>query len=159
MNKQELDILNALLSSSYESQRLLAEQTGYSLGAVNRSVRVLTEQGFLDKAGNPTDCAGEYALEHGPQRAIILAAGFAARMVPINLETPKALLEVNGEPLIERQIKQLHAVGIYEIYVVVGYLKEQFDYLIDEYGVKLVVSNSYAMKNNLHSIDFGVKEI
>lgn len=152
MNKQDFDILNALFSASYENQRLLAEQAGYSLGAVNRSVRVLTEQGYLSKAGQPTERAYEYALQYAPKRAIILAAGFAARMVPINLETPKALLEVNGEPLIERQIKQLNAVGIKEIYVVVGYLKEQFDYLIDEYGVKLVVSNSYATKNNLHSL-------
>ena len=152
MNKQELDILNALFSAAYENQRLLAERVGYSLGAVNRSVRVLTEQGYLSKSGQPTELAYAFALQHAPQRAIILAAGFAARMVPINLETPKALLEVNGEPLIERQIKQLHAVGITEIYVVVGYLKEQFDYLIDEYGVQLVVSSSYATKNNLHSL-------
>ena len=152
MNKQDLDILNALFSTAYENQRLLAERVGYSLGAVNRSVRVLTEQGYLDKAGHPTEQAKELSLRNAPQRAIILAAGFAARMVPINLETPKALLEVNGEPLIERQIKQLHAVGITEIYVVVGYLKERFDYLIDEYGVQLVVSSSYATKNNLHSL-------
>ena len=152
MNKQDLDILNTLFSAAYENQRLLAERVGYSLGAVNRSVRVLTEQGYLDKAGHPTEQAKELSLRNAPQRAIILAAGFAARMVPINLETPKALLEVNGEPLIERQIKQLQAVGITEIYVVVGYLKEQFDYLIDEYGVQLVVSSSYATKNNLHSL-------
>ena len=152
MNKQDLDILNALFLSAYENQRILAEQTGYSLGVVNRSVRVLVEQGYLTKSGQPTERAYEYAHQCAPKRAIILAAGFAARMVPINLETPKALLEVNGEPLIERQIKQLHDVGITEIYVVVGYLKERFDYLIDEYGVQLVVSSNYATKNNLHSL-------
>lgn len=159
MNKQDHDILNALFSAAYENQRLLAEQTGYSLGAVNRSVRMLTEQGYLDKVGRPTKQARELALRNAPKRAIILAAGFAARMVPINLETPKALLEVNGEPLIERQIKQLHAVGIREIYVVVGYLKERFDYLIDEYGVQLLVSNHYATKNNLHSLRKALKRL
>lgn len=45
------------------------------------------------------------------------------------------LLEVNGEPLIERQIHQLHEVGIHEIYVVVGFMKEQYEYLIDDYGI------------------------
>ena len=159
MNKQELDILNALFSAAYENQRLLAEQVGYSLGTVNRSVRMLTEQGYLDKAGQPTKQANDLSLRNAPQRAIILAAGFAARMVPINLETPKALLEVNGEPLIERQIKQLHSVGITEIYVVVGYLKEKFDYLIDEYGVQLLVSSSYATKNNLHSLRKALKRL
>lgn len=157
MNYQELDILNALLSAPFENQRALAESTGHSLGVVNRSIRSLTEQGFLDKSGHPTDAAHDFSAARSPQRAIILAAGFAARMVPINLETPKALLQVNGEPLIERQIRQLHAVGITEIYVVVGYLKEQFDYLIDEYGVQLVVSSSYATKNNLHSLHKALK--
>ena len=159
MNKQDLDILNALFSAAYENQRLLADRAGYSLGAVNRSMRMLTEHGYLDKAGWPTELARELALRNSPKRAIILAAGFAARMVPINLEMPKALLEVNGEPLIERQIKQLHAVGITEIYVVVGYLKERFDYLIDEYGVQLLVSSNYATKNNLHSLRKALKRL
>lgn len=44
---------------------------------------------------------------------------------PINTEMPKGLLEVNGEALIERIIKQLHEVGIKEIYVVVGFMKEK----------------------------------
>lgn len=74
------------------------------------------------------------------------------RMVPINTETSKGLLEVNGEPLIERIIRQLHEVNIKEIYVVVGYMKEKYEYLIDEYGVELVVNLEYARKNNLHSI-------
>lgn len=74
------------------------------------------------------------------------------RMVPINTEMPKGLLEVNGEPLIERIIKQLHEVGIQEIYVVVGFMKEKYEYLMDEYGVELVVNPDYAAKNNLHSL-------
>ena len=70
---------------------------------------------------------------------------------------PKGLLEVNGEALIERIIKQLHEVGIQEIYVVVGFMKEKYEYLMDEYGVELVVNPDYAAKNNLHSLNL-VKE-
>ena len=66
------------------------------------------------------------------------------RMVPINTETPKGLLEVHGETLIERLIKQLHEVGITDIYVVVGFLKEQYEYLIDLYNVQLIVNPDYA---------------
>ena len=87
-----------------------------------------------------------------PKNAIILAAGFGMRMVPINLSTPKALLEVNGEPLIERTIKQLNDVGVKDIVIVVGFMKESFDYLIDKYGVTLVVNADYAAKNNLSSL-------
>ena len=87
-----------------------------------------------------------------PSNAIILAAGFGMRMVPINMTVPKALLEVNGERLIDRLIRQLRSVGIKDITVVVGFLKDQFEYLIDEYGVHLVVNEEYANKNNLHSL-------
>ena len=92
------------------------------------------------------------AKEKAPKNAIILAAGFGMRMVPINTETPKGLLEIKGERLIERTIRQLHEVGITEIYVVVGFMKEQYEYLIDEYGVDLIVAPDYASKNNLHSL-------
>ena len=84
-----------------------------------------------------------------PKRAVILAAGFGMRMVPINTETPKAFIEIDGESLIERIIKQLHAVGVNDITIVVGFMKERFDYLIDEYDVKLAVNRDYASKNNL----------
>lgn len=92
------------------------------------------------------------AKEKAPKNAIILAAGFGMRMVPINTETPKGLLEIKGERLIECTIRQLHEVGITEIYVVVGFMKEQYEYLIDEYGVELIVAPDYASKNNLHSL-------
>ena len=89
-----------------------------------------------------------------PKSAIILAAGFGMRMVPINTSTPKALLEVNGEPLIERTIRQLHEAGVTNITVVVGFMKEQFEYLIDEFGVDLAVNSEYAARNNLHSLAY-----
>ena len=52
--------------------------------------------------------------------AIILAAGVSSRFAPISYERPKALIEVKGEVLIERQIRQLKEAGIPEIYVVTG---------------------------------------
>ena len=152
MNKQESDILNTLLLEPFINQRILAEEAGHSLGVVNRSLRELIKAGYLDDSIRPTIKAMREFRQKTPKRAIILAAGFGMRMVPINTEMPKGLLEVNGEPLIERIIKQLHEVGIKEIYVVVGFMKEKYEYLIDEYGVELVVNADYAAKNNLHSI-------
>lgn len=89
-----------------------------------------------------------------PQRAVILAAGYGMRMVPINTQIPKGLLEINGEPLIERIIKQLKQVNIHEIYVVVGFMKEKYEYLIDIYNVKLIYNPEYSSKNNLHSLKY-----
>lgn len=153
MNKQESDILNTLLLESFVNQRILAEISGHSLGVVNRSLKELMKDEYLDEELRPTMKALTEFRQKMPQRAVILAAGFGMRMVPINTEITKGLLEVNGEPLIERIIKQLHEVGIKEIYVVVGFMKEKYEYLIDEYGVELVVNADYAGKNNLHSMN------
>ena len=152
MNKQQYDIMNVLLMEPFINQRILAEVSGHSLGIVNRSLKELIREGYLSEDIHPTEKALIEYKEKIPQRAIILAAGFGMRMIPINTEIPKGLLEVNGELLIERIIKQLHEVGIQDIYIIVGFMKEKYEYLIDEYGVELVVNPDYASKNNLHSM-------
>ena len=152
MNKQESDILNTLLVEPFINQRILSEESGHSLGVVNRSLKELIKMEYLDDSIRPTVKAFTEFKEKKPKRAVILAAGFGMRMVPINTEMPKGLLEVNGEPLIERIIKQIHEVGIKEIYVVVGFMKEKYEYLIDEYEVELVVNSEYAAKNNIYSL-------
>lgn len=152
MNRQEADILNTLFMEPFINQRILSETSGYSLGVVNKCVKNLINDGYLDDYIHPTEKARVEFKVKSPKNAIILAAGFGMRMVPINTQSSKALMEVNGEALIERLIKQLHEVGVIDIYVVVGFMKEQFEYLIDEYGVELIVNEDYAAKNNLHSL-------
>lgn len=152
MNNQEKDILNKLFMEPYVNQRVLSEMTGHSLGIVNRSISQLLKEGFINEEMHPTLKAKEYFERHKTKNAIILAAGFGMRMVPINMEVPKGLIEVGGETLIERIIKQLHERGIQEIYIVVGFMKEKYEYLIDKYGVELVVNPEYAKKNNMFSL-------
>lgn len=138
---------------------MLSETSGHSLGVVNKSIKSLIQDGYLDDNVSITSKARSEFKKCSPRNAIILAAGFGMRMVPINTQGPKALMEVNGEPLIERIIKQLHDVGIKEIHIVVGFMKEQFEYLIDEFGVDLIVNEEYATKNNLHSLALAVNHI
>ena len=152
MNKQERDVLKELTEEPYINQRILAESCGYSLGIINRSLKQLRKEEYIDETIKLTEKARQEFQEKAPQNAIILAAGYGMRMVPINFDIPKGLLSINGEPLVERIIKQLHEVGIKKIYVVVGFMKEQYEYLIDEYAVELVVNSEYATKNNLHSL-------
>lgn len=59
------------------------------------------------------------------RNAIIMAAGTSSRFVPLSSEKPKALLEVKGEILIERQIRQLKEAGINDISIVIGYKAER----------------------------------
>ena len=152
MNVQELDILNAIRMNPMMNQREIAHQSGYSLGLVNRVVKELQDNKWITANGELSEMAVNFIKENQPKRAVILAAGFGMRMVPINTEIPKGLLEVRGEVLIERMIRHLHEVGITDIQVVVGFMKERYEYLIDEFQVKLVVNSEYQVKNNLHSL-------
>lgn len=84
--------------------------------------------------------------------AIIMAAGTASRFAPLSFERPKALIEVRGEVLIERQINQLREAGINEVVIVTGYMADQFEYLKDKYGAILVHNSDYLTRNNNASI-------
>lgn len=85
-------------------------------------------------------------------RAILLAAGMGTRLRPLTLTTPKSLVEVNGKPMLERQIEYLQEIGVEEIIVVTGYLAEKFDYLVDKYNVKLVHNDKYNVYNNIYTM-------
>lgn len=84
--------------------------------------------------------------------AVILAAGTSSRFAPLSYEIPKALTEVKGEVLIERQIKQLREAKIANIYVVTGYKSEQLDYLRDNFHIQLIHNKEYLTRNNHASI-------
>ena len=84
--------------------------------------------------------------------AIIMAAGTSSRFAPLSYERPKALIEVKGEILIERQIRQLLEAGIPEIILVTGYMQEQFQYLKKKYGIKLVHNPDFLTRNNNSSL-------
>ncbi len=152
MDIKKLDLLTCLYEEGTVNQRLLSGLSGYSLGTVNRSLHSLVDTGYLKQDLQLTEKALSHIEAGKMKNAVILAAGFGLRMVPIHTETPKALLEVHGERLIERQIKQLHAAGIERICVIVGFMKEKFEYLIDKFGVDLIVNPAYTAKNNLHSL-------
>ena len=84
--------------------------------------------------------------------AIIMAAGTSSRFIPLSLEKPKGLLEIKGEVLIERQIRQLKDAGVKDVTIVTGYKARSFEYLRDKYGVSLVHNEDYARYNNTSSI-------
>ena len=156
-----MDRFGLLCRNIYEkkkiTQRELAAAMDLSLGTCNHLIREALADGLI--ALDPQ--TGEYSLlkkgvellqKYRVNSAVILAAGFGSRFVPLTFETPKGLLEVFGERMIERQINQLHEAGIMDITIVVGYLKEKFEYLIDKFGVKLLYNPEYHNKNTLTTV-------
>lgn len=87
------------------------------------------------------------------KRAIITAAGVGKRLQPITFETPKPLVPVNGERIIERSIKALFDNGIEEIYIVAGYKKEKFvEAFKDDPRIHVVFNDNYLKGNNITSL-------
>ena len=84
--------------------------------------------------------------------AIIMAAGTSSRFVPLCWERPKGLLEVKGEILVERQIKQLKEAGVDDITIVTGYMAEKFEYLKHKFGVSLVYNPDFSRYNNTSTL-------
>ena len=149
---KQFDVLCLLADNKDElSQRQIEEFTGFSLGKVNKILKELSEEGLvLD--GKITD-KGFNALEpYRVKRAIFIAAGFGTRLVPITLNTPKPLVRVNGRRIIDTLIDACLEVGIDEIYVVRGYLAEQFDQLKYKYPmIKFLENPMYNEANNISS--------
>lgn len=150
LTKKQFDVLVAL-SEGKLSQRDLEEKTGYSLGSVNKAVKELSAEGYLED-GLITK-QGVAALEpYRAKRAIFIAAGFGSRLVPITLNTPKPLVRINGKRIIDGLIDACLEAGINEIYIVRGYLAEQFDQLLYKYPmIKFLENPLYNEANNISS--------
>ena len=147
LKKNEFKILVALMDEGAYTQRTLADATGLSLGTINKLCQALRDRGLID--GFYVTAEGYRALQpYKVENAIIMAAGMSSRFAPLSYEKPKGVLNVHGEVLVERQIRQLKEAGIDDITVVVGYMKEAFFYLEDLFGVTIRVNEEYAARNN-----------
>ena len=145
-------LLNLKNKAEKTNQRLISEELGFSLGTVNKLIQEAEENGWISSEYEVTE-KGLKALEpYRVENAIIMAAGMSTRFAPLSYETPKGLLVVKGERLIEREIKQLREAGIQIITVVVGYMKEKMFYLADKFGVEIVVNEDYYRYNNCSSL-------
>ena len=152
VKKWDYVVLSTVVRGHCATQREVAAQTGYSLGLVSASLKYLMEEGYLAEDYFLTPKTIEMFRRNSPRQAVILAAGPGRRMMPIN-STPKALLTIGGESLIERLINQLHRTGIYNIAIIVGYQKEQFEYLPGLYNVELIENPHWKEGDSLHSLD------
>ena len=152
LSRKQFDILEFLThEKSPLSQRQLSEKTGISLGSINRTMKELYTLGYASEGTITSE--GLKALEpYRAKRAIIIAAGFGTRMIPLTFNTPKPLIRVHGKRIIDGLIDSCIDAGINEIYIVRGYLSEQFDQLLYKYPmIRFIENPAYNDANNISS--------
>ncbi len=134
------------------SQRELSKETKLSLGSVNKIISELVDNKLITLDNKITKEGLESLEPYRVKRAIFLAAGFGSRLVPITLNTPKPMVLVNGKRIIETLLDSVVKAGIEEIYIVTGYLSEQFEVLKKKYpNIRFVDNKMYNEANNISS--------
>lgn len=152
LTRKQFDVLVTLASSKNSlTQREIEKITKYSLGTINKTMKELVDLGYV--ADGTITGNGVTALEpYRARRAIFIAAGFGSRLVPLTFNTPKPLVRVHGVRMIDTLIDACLSAGINEIYIVRGYLAEQFDQLLYKYPmIKFLENPIYNEANNISS--------
>lgn len=80
-------------------------------------------------------------------KAMILAAGRGERLMPVTHTTPKALIEINGRPLIIHHILNLKTHGITDIVINTAYLGKKIEQYVGD-GRAFGVSIRYSQESN-----------
>ena len=152
LTRIQFDILDELNRFKKEQEvNMLAEKLNHPAQAVSACLTELSKYGYVEK--NYITEKGIEALEpYRVKRAVFIAAGFGSRMVPITLNTPKPLVRVHGVRMIDTMLDAVLSAGIQEIYIVRGYLGEQFDQLLYKYPmIKFIDNPLYNKANNISS--------
>ncbi len=152
LSRKHLEILAYLEGcSEKKTQREIAKEASLSVGSISKIITDLKGAGFLEN-GEVTGKGYEALEPYRVKRAIFIAAGFGSRLVPITLNTPKPLVRVNGVRMIDTLLDAVIAAGIEEIYIVRGYLGEQFDQLLYKYPMIRFIENPlFNEANNISS--------
>ena len=152
LSRSKFDILQAMEEAGgILNSEKIAKRTGMPEETVKSTVQELTEEGLVLE-GKITDKGIEALEPYRVKRAVFIAAGFGSRLVPITINTPKPLVRVHGIRIIDRLIDACLENGIDEIYIVRGYLAEQFDQLLYKYPmIKFLENPTFNEANNIAS--------
>lgn len=157
LNRCEFEILKYFSENmDCNNYRKLGNLLGISTGTVQKYIIKMLDVNELQLSNGKvfiTDKGYKKLERYKVNRAIIMAAGFGSRMVPITLKTPKPLVTVNGKRIIDTLIDSLILKGINEIYIIRGYKKECFDELTEKYPfIKFIDNDEYNITNNISSL-------
>ena len=154
LTREEFDFLSEL-----ERQGKIRPAAGHA-----RLIRELAEKNLVNElADGETEISEKGLRQLEPYRvrkAIILAAGFGTRLMPVTLDTPKPLVKVNGVRILDTLLDALISKGITNITVVRGYKKEQFDELAEKYPTLHFIDNpEFNLANNIGSLMCAIDRI
>lgn len=94
---------------------------------------------------------------------IILAAGLGSRLHPLTKDVPKCLIPIEGQTILERQLRVLSSIGLLEIVIVVGYRQEAVKMAIQPWVKKLniqsVVNPIFDRSNTLYSLALAAEAV
>ncbi len=153
MTKNTFELMILLLDEEKKAstQGEIAEALGLSAEAVSDIMKELVADGLVEE-GRITEKGIEALEPYRVKRAVFLAAGFGSRMIPLTFNTPKPLIRVHGTRMIDTLLDAIVAAGIEEIYIIRGYLGEQFDQLLYKYpNIKFIDNPLYNEANNISS--------
>ncbi|GEM_PF-306148 len=102
-----------------------------------------------------------HELQRNLKQAILLVAGRGSRLAPLTDTTPKCLLEMNGQSLLIRLLRQLKDSGIEKAILVTGYLAEKIEAAVEgQPGIPELVfakNETWDQFNNADSLRVGMQ--
>lgn len=91
--------------------------------------------------------------------ALILAAGFGSRLMPLTEKRPKCLVRYQRKPILDYEIEALRNAGIEKIYIVGGYLASVLIAHVQKLGIKRVFENPNYDSSNMVETLFCAREL
>lgn len=157
MNRYEFELLKYLEKNGPTTfyARIISDHLSISESALSAALKECKRNDWLKQSGEQisiTEKGLENLEPYRVKKAVIYAAGFGSRMIPVTLDIPKPLVNVNGKRIIDRLLDALYNVGIKDITLVRGYKKECFDVLLSKYpDIKFIDNDIYDKTNNISS--------
>ena len=87
-----------------------------------RQIPLVDEQGCVIELAVLDELVGE---PHASVHAVVMAGGYGKRLMPLTANTPKPMLRVGEQPLIERLVQQLKQAGIARVNISTHYKEDQ----------------------------------
>ena len=157
MNRYQFEVLTYIEKNGKKEypMRTLSDTLKISGTAISKALDELENEALIKRCEDQMEITerGLEALEpYRVKRAVIMAAGFGSRMVPVTLDRPKPMVAVNGVRIIDTLLDALVSVGIKDITLVRGYKKEKFDEILEKYPfINLIDNDIYDKTNNISS--------